>query len=499
MKKNGFTLVELIATLAIVVMLTTIISRVVIKKVNEAKEYEKTVLITSIEQAAISYTYEYDNEYLQTNDCAYITLQELVEKNLLNNDLIDPTTKKSLALSDTVYVVKDINGNTYASYNINQHYETTLKLNGKYNVYVKINDVYNEPGVKVINKEESNITGEITTEGVVNTSEEGIYKITYKYGELSIERNVIVYQTSLPTETKITKLKNYIENQYNVNASANGLEKDTTSDLNIRYVGSNPKNYVKFNGETWRIIGVFGNNVKLVRNEILTSYSFDNKGTAQGVETEYGTNDWTNSYIREFLNDYYYEGKTITCHSGDTEVNKVITCPTITKLNDTAKSMIQKSTWYLGGTTWKTSGPPYESYTVNELYVKEKGTTVYSGHAKTSTDYVGLIYPSDYGYASTDTSCRQNLRAGVTYTDSTYGGTPTCKNNNWLYKSEKYYWTISPSSSSDYGMYCVYGSGRLDWPKALRSESVYPSVYLKSDVKVTGGTGTSTDPYTLKM
>ena len=496
MKKNGFTLVELIATLAIVVMLTTIISRVVIKKVNEAKEYEKTILITSIEQAAISYTYEYDNEYLQTNDCAYITLQELVEKNLLNNDLIDPTTKKSLALSDTVYVVKDINGNTYASYNINQHYETTLKLNGKYNVYVKINDVYNEPGVKVINKEGSTITGEITTEGVVNTSEEGIYKITYKYGELSIERNVIVYQTSLPTETKITKLKNYIENQYNVNASANGLEKDTTSDLNIRYVGSNPKNYVKFNGETWRIIGVFGNNVKLVRNEILTYYSFDNKTTEQGVETDYGTNDWTNSYIREFLNDYYYDNKTITCHSEAYDATKAsnatITCPTITILNKDAKDMIQTSTWYLGGTTWKTNNAPYETYPVNELYTSERGTKVNGKHATTSTDNVGLIYPSDYGYASTDTSCRQNLRSGL---DS---GTPTCKNNNWLYKST--WWrTISPASSTATGVFGVYGGGSLSDYYAFQRGGVRPSVYLKSNVRIVSGSGTEDDKFKLKI
>ena len=330
MKKNGFTLVELIATLALLAMLTTIISRVVIKKVNEAKAYERNVLINSIELAAITYTNEYDNVDLQTNDCAYITLQELVEKNLLNNDLIDPTTKKSLALSDTVYVTKDINGNTYATYNINQHYETTLKLNGKYNVYVKINDVYNEPGVKIISKEGSGTTGGITTEGVVNTSEEGIYKLTYKYENISIERNVVVYQTSLPTETKITKLTNYIENQFNVNASSNGLEKDTTPDLNIRYVGSNPKNYVRFNNELWRIIGIFNGNVKLVRDDILTKYSFDNKNKSQGIETDYGTNDWTKSYLRVFLNDYYFSGKTIACHSeasGSVATNATITCP----------------------------------------------------------------------------------------------------------------------------------------------------------------------------
>ena len=501
MKKNGFTLVELIATLALLAMLTTIISRVVIKKVNEAKAYERNVLISSIELAAITYTNEYDNVDLQTNDCAYITLQELVEKNLLNNDLIDPTTKKSLALSDTVYVTKDINGNTYATYNINQQYETTLKLNGKYNVYVKINDVYNEPGVKIISKDGSGTTGGITTEGVVNTSEEGIYKLTYKYGSISIERNVVVYQTSLPTETKITKLTNYIENQFNVNAKANGLEKDTTPDLNIRYVGANPKNYVRFNDEIWRIIGIFNGNVKLVRDDILTTYSFDNKTTAQGIETDYGTNDWTNSYLRVFLNDYYFSGKTITCHSetsSSTATNATITCPDINKINATAKSMIQKTTWTLGGTKYKTSSDPFETYTVNELYQKEKGTEVYSGHATASSDYIGLIYSSDYGYASTDASCRQNLRSGLTYTNNAYSGTPTCKNNNWLFKGV-WYWTISPDSSYADRMFYVYDGGDLNSGYALYRANVRPSLYLKQDVKVVGGTGTSSDPYTLEI
>ncbi len=48
-----------------------------------------------------------------------------------------------------------------------------------------------------------------------------------------------------------------------------GLKKDNTTDQNIRYYGSNPNNYVSFNNELWRIIGVFGNNVKLVRSEKL--------------------------------------------------------------------------------------------------------------------------------------------------------------------------------------------------------------------------------------
>ena len=294
---------------------------------------------------------------------------------------------------------------------------------------------------------------------------------------------------------------NYVNGLYAYDASSNGLERDTTSDANIRYVGANPNNYVEFNGEAWRIIGVFGSNLKLVRDEILTTYSFDNKTTVQGIETDYGTNDWTKSYLREFLNDYYYEGKTITCHSetsGSTATNATITCPDINKITDTAKSMIQNTTWTLGGTTYKKSNPPYETYPVNELYESERGTQVYSKHATTSTDYIGLIYPSDYGYASTDASCRQNLRAGLTYTNNIYGGTPTCKNNNWLFNGV-WYWTISPYLSIAYSVFRVDGDGRLSNHFAWYRDGVRPSLYLKADVKVVGGTGTSSDPYTLEI
>ena len=299
---------------------------------------------------------------------------------------------------------------------------------------------------------------------------------------------------------------NYVNGLYAYDASSNGLERDTTSDANIRYVGGNPNNYVEFNGEAWRIIGVFGSNLKLVRDEILATYSFDNKTTAQGIDTNYGTNDWSNSYLREFLNDYYYDGKTITCHSDSSgapkATNRTIDCPSINRINAPAKSMIQKATWNLGGTPWKTSDPPYETYTVNELYEKERGKEVYAGHAITSTDYIGLIYPSDYGYASTDASCRQNLRAGVTYVNDAYVGTSTCKNNNWLYNATIYY-TISPGYSDIVArfdlLYYVSDSGRLGNDSAFVRNGIRPSLYLKSNVKIVSGLGTKNDMYKLEI
>ena len=292
--------------------------------------------------------------------------------------------------------------------------------------------------------------------------------------------NAAAVETTGDSSTKTAT--EYIKELYNDVSSrtANGLKKDTTSDENIRYVGANPNNYVEFNGETWRIIGVFGSNLKLVRDDILTTYTFDNKTTAQGIETNYGTNDWTKSYLREFLNDYYYDGKTITCHSetsGLKATNATITCPDISKINATAKNMIEKTTWNLGGLAYNTKP-------VNKLYESERGTRVYSGHETKSSDYIGLIYPSDYVFASTDESCSQDP----------YGS--TCKKNNWLFKGVLYR-TISPNSSSANSVCGVDGGGSLNSGGVVYRGSVRPSVYLKSDIKIVSGSGTKDDMFKL--
>ena len=38
-----------------------------------------------------------------------------------------------------------------------------------------------------------------------------------------------------------------------------GVYEDSTADQNIRYYGSNPDNYIRFNNETYRIVGLFNN------------------------------------------------------------------------------------------------------------------------------------------------------------------------------------------------------------------------------------------------
>ena len=425
-KKNGFTLVELLA----VIVILAIILVIAIPKITDTIKNSK---IASFESSAK-------------------TIAAQAEKKKMENEILDNTNP--------------INCNNLVKLSNNDYISCSIYFDNNNNALVTLYGSGKFEGLQVINGT----------------------KVSAKAEEIKAP----VYGNAV----------NYVSGLYAYDASSNGLEKDTTNDANIRYVGANPNNYVEFNNELWRIIGIFNGNVKLVRDDILTTYSFDNKTTAQGIETDYGTNDWTNSYLREFLNDYYFSGKTITCHSeaigASTATNATITCPEINKINATARSMIQKTTWTLGGTTYKTSNPPYETYRVNELYESERGTQVYSKHATTSTDYIGLIYPSDYGYASTDASCRQNLRSGITYTNNAYGGTPTCKNNNWLFKGV-WYWTILPHSSYAYDVFFVFSDGGLHHSQVLYRESVRPSLYLKSDIKIVSGSGTKDDAFKLEI
>ena len=429
-KKNGFTLVELLA----VIVILAIILVIAVPKITDTIKNSK---IASFESSAK-------------------TIAAQAEKKKMENEILDNTNpincNNLVKLSNSDYISCSI------YFDSNNNALVTLYGSGKFE------------GLQIIDGTKENAKAE--------------------------EIKAPVYGNAV----------NYVSGLYAYDASSNGLERDTTSDNNIRYVGATPNNYAEFNGETWRIIGVFGSNLKLVRDDILTTYSFDNKNKSQGIETDYGTNDWTKSYLREFLNDYYYGGKTITCHSdsattyveGLTATNAAITCPDINKINATAKNMIQKTTWNLGGTGWKVASAPYETYTINELYTSERGTQVYSEHATTSIDYIGLIYPSDYGYASTDASCRQNLRSGLTYTNNTYGGTSTCKNNNWLFKGS-WYWTISPHSSYASYVFLVHSDGGLGNYRALFHVSVRPSLYLKSNVKIVSGSGTKDDAFKLEI
>lgn len=270
---------------------------------------------------------------------------------------------------------------------------------------------------------------------------------------------------------------------------------DGTSDNNLRYVGSNPCNYVTFNGEEagWRIIGILntseGKRVKLIRTSPIGYYSWDNKDSGTGSsESENGSNDWTDSTLKDVLNSgAYYNREIGTCPVAAKGKNE--TCDfTSNGLTEEAKKQIDTVTWHLGGfQTWG-----YDK--ASQLYVYERGTTVYGNRPTVWQGKVGLIYPSDYIFA-TSGGGTTNRTSCLNQSMVDWSNSSDCLNNNWLYDGSSR-WTISPyAGDSDHVLYTntdvgIYNPYYLDM-------HVDPSIYLTTNTSILSGSGTPTDPYVL--
>ncbi len=195
MKIKGFTLVELLASIVILGILATITITVSVRRLNEVKEKSRNTMIASIELAAKNYALNYgdENSTFKSRDFMYVTLETLLSKDLLTNDLIDKTTNKPLPLDDTVYVTRNNLSIVKAYYDINQNQHTKITLNGSYNEYIKKGENFVDPGVNAVDNTGSNVTSSVTVTGSVDTSKKGTYYITYKHSTTEITRNVVVY------------------------------------------------------------------------------------------------------------------------------------------------------------------------------------------------------------------------------------------------------------------------------------------------------------------
>ena len=296
------------------------------------------------------------------------------------------------------------------------------------------------------------------------------------------------------------KATEYITNLYDYDGE--GLKIDNTPDQNIRYYGANPNNYVRFNNELWRIIGVFGNNVKLVRSEKLGNLSWDSSESS--VNNGWGVNEWSQSDLKNYLNTMYYGGTSITCYGGSK--NSTTTCPT-DSLDDESKTLIDNHTWNTGAPNYnELYNSTTESFDTVEFYKAERGNV--NGKICTSgnwcndtverttewTGYIGLPYVTDWAYASSESDCNTKIDQSSPY---------KCKNNNWMHygsTSNDVTWYLSPSANASLARFVwdVIGDGNAGDYNASNAHAFFPAIYLKSNVLIESGTGTSSDPYILK-
>ncbi len=278
------------------------------------------------------------------------------------------------------------------------------------------------------------------------------------------------------------------------NLNTEELAYDETVDNNLRYIGSNPNNYVLFNNELWRIIGVFNNiddgtglqesRIKLIRDESIGSLSWDYKSNRTYA------NDWTTSTLMNLLNSgAYYNRTTGSYYNNSTTATSVDF--TSNGLTEEAKSMISDAKWNLGGSS------TYNDVTASMFYERERGATVYSGRPTEWIGSIGLMYPSDYGYATSggSTTNRQTCLNTELYNWDDYDD---CFNNDWLYTGSVQ-WTLTPYSRLSNYVFNVNSGGSVRSSNARYSYDVFPALYLSSNVKISGGEGTESSPFTLSL
>ena len=274
-----------------------------------------------------------------------------------------------------------------------------------------------------------------------------------------------VYTLTVQTDDTVL-LADWVISQYNGTQGNNGIYYHTSSlansagDNSYRYAGANPNNYVCFGSDSvscpsnnlYRIIGVFGSEVKLIKSTSYGNYYWSGSSTNQ-------SNTWSSSTLNtSTLNGTY-----------------------LNNLGSAWSNLIANHTWKVGGAAFSNvyNGTPQTAY--NYEVGSNSSSTTYSAK-------IGLMYVSDYGFAASNS-----------YWTSTLGSynSSSITSNNWMYLGSNE-WTISLSSDNSgtvyYAFYVNY-TGYVDSNRVYRSSyAVRPSFYLTFSTQYVSGSGTSSDP-----
>ena len=235
-------------------------------------------------------------------------------------------------------------------------------------------------------------------------------------------------------------------------------------DNSYRYSGANPNNYVCFGSEEtpcpddnlYRIIGLFDEdqdgiyNIKLIKSTSYGDYAWDSESSNIWSAT-------TKPDIYTTLNTTYWN----------------------TLASDWQNKVNRTHKWQVGGMNYS------QTNTAKQYYdVEIKNQTGYE-----ETMAVGLMHVSDYGYAASPENWQTALYK--------YNNT-TNTNNNWMYLGAGE-WTISHRLGTTNDVFDVYNTGRVFSDFARYARAVRPSVYLKSEIALEGGTGSASDPYRINL
>ena len=274
---------------------------------------------------------------------------------------------------------------------------------------------------------------------------------------------------------------------------------DIFDENGLRYEGADPNNYICLDNKTsgscannsllFRIIGLFDEDTSSDgttssgTKKLLKVIDTNNYGGTDGKKwNSAGTNNWSNASLKTELNGTY-----LTTLLGTSNVNSKLS------------SAIANAKWHLGGA----SESNYNTLTAEGIYTEERNTSaIYSGNPASIYAKVGLMYPSDYGYATVGgtTTDKSSCPAIYNWSDTLYSD---CKNNDWLFTSQKSIWDLnksewllSPYSSNSWCAARLYMEGSVifygSYDVNSHSFAVRPTFYLDSSVLKIVGTGDGT-------
>ena len=230
------------------------------------------------------------------------------------------------------------------------------------------------------------------------------------------------------------------------------------ADNSYRYAGANPNNYVCFgsdastcpSGNLYRIIGVFGSEVKLIKSTSYGNYVWDS-GNSNTWNSSTKPDTSTKPDIKNTLNSTY-----------------------LNSLSSTWQKKIATHTWKVGGMEENTS------YTAKQYYDVEVGN---SSSSTTDSMKIGLMYVSDYGLAASPSY----------WTTELYNYEPS-KSSNWMNVNINE-WTISRYSGNSSGAFGVRSNGRVSFSAVFTQFALRPVFYLNSNVAYVSGDGTQSNPF----
>ena len=308
-------------------------------------------------------------------------------------------------------------------------------------------------------------------------------------------------------------LGNCIVNYYNgLNTASNIYYHDANltngaGDNSYRYAGAREavNNYVCFGSNVtpcpadnlYRIIGVFGDKVKLIKSDYATSALLGADGDYSKM---YTANNWDNSSYKgnnlANIAGYtwnYKNNTTINSGNGSNTWSTSLLNKTnlnqnfITNIGADWAAKIDTTTWKVGGNTWANIGTqPAKTAYQNEIV--SPVTTNTTDNAKEYSAKIGLMYVSDYMYAAP-----QDKWTLVGYNNDASKDYRAATSVNWMYMG-LLEWTISRYADVAYGVFNVNRTGGVSNYYANYALAVRPVFYLSSSVNYASGSGTAADP-----